>query len=150
MKFEDFESGVLRENKKLKVVIGFGVIFCMVVLALVFLEKRFVIYQGGEIFKERLLAVDVCREGFMSMASGSPNKQFVSSGIMEILKKDPFEIDSPEILKLNSLEENKCRLIIKANKKLRSFIVELVGDKANPFYYKLNELSEEEAPEEAE
>ena len=144
MKFEEFEAGFIRENRKLKlylIAIAGVLIAC---LGLILSERRYFIYSGGEIFQERLLAVDICREGFTQIVTGKPTDFFVTDGILKILKKTPFLFDNEQTLLLKAVEEGKCRLIARHKGKAYSFLITLQASKAYPFYYKVNQIDQVE------
>lgn len=95
-------------------------------------QRAYFIYQGGEIFKENLLLVDICKEGFQSIAKKNPQAFFVTDGIIAVLKNEPFEIEDHEISYLKSVDPTHCRLILKTLSGSRSFLLELKEDKSFP------------------
>ena len=144
MKFEEFEAGFIRENRKLKIFLVAITGILIACLGLVLTERRYFIVSGGEIFKERLLAEDICREGFSQIVTGKPTNFFVTDGILKILKKSPFLFQSEQTLLLKVVEEGKCRLIARSKGKVYSFLITLHQSTAYPFYYKVNQIDQVE------
>lgn len=146
--FSKFEASFVNKNRILWGALGISILLSSVTLFIVLGKQRYFVVSNGEIFRERPLSEDVCLESFTSMASGLPNKNLISDGIMKILDSDPFEIKVDQILKVKSREKGQCRLIIKSAGKLRSFLIGLIESNEYPFYFKLNQLDEIESKEE--
>lgn len=148
MKFEKFEADFVTENRKLKLML----VICVVVFALGSIvnasERKYFLYQGKAVFEERPLAVEVCRIGFLSLVEGDPNPFTITEQIISIVKKDPFKIAIEKILVVKSLDENRCKIILKSHGRLLAFEATLEGKDSNPFYYKLAQLDEVGAPKE--
>lgn len=142
MSFDKFQADFMKENRKLKIIIGVSLIIFSIGTITNLLERKYFIYQGGSIFEERPLAEEVCRLGFVSIVDGNPNPFVVSKGIIELVKKDPFALTINKILKLSSSELGSCHLILKADGRLMAFKVKLQGHETNPFFYKLIEIEE--------
>ena len=147
MKFEEFEAAFIRENRKLKIWFSVTLSVMAIIVLAMFFSRTYFVYQGGEIFKERLLAVDVCKEGFTGIVSGNPSSLFVADEIIKLLKKKPFDVDVTEILVAKSVEEYRCRIVAKTPKGLRSFLVTLAQDNGFDFQYKINQIDETEIKE---
>lgn len=142
MNYDEFENKFIKENRMLKIslVVIMGIMALSVFIA--YTSKVYFITRGGEIFKERLLLSDVCEKSFRSLTSGENHPFFLSSGIIEIVKKEPFLIDDYKVLKLSSMGEKFCQIIIKEGKTLRGFKAEFEQDSSSPFYFKLLNLEE--------
>ena len=144
MKLEVFENVIQKELKLLrKVVLSIGTAFSLI-LVLVLWSKQNLFFQRGDVLKERPLASFVCSEAFMSIASKKPTDVLVTDEIMNALKKDEFKVVADEVLLTQIIEENKCRIIVKGDEKVRSFLINLETNKKNTFYYKLSEINETE------
>jgi len=148
MKFEEFEAAFIRENRKLKIWFSAILSVMSVIVIAMFCSRTYFVHQGGEIFKERLLAVDVCKEGFLGIASGNPSPLFVIDEIRKLLKHTPFDVDVTDVLVARSVEEGKCRIVTKTPKGLRSFLVTLAQDNGFDFQYKIKQIDETEVKEE--
>ncbi|MBL7665289.1 MAG: hypothetical protein JNM93_09155 [Bacteriovoracaceae bacterium] len=142
MSFDDFSSSFVKENRKLKMALAISLIIFSIGTISLLAEKRYYLYQGGEIFDERPLAEEVCRQAFMTLAQGSPNPFVVSSEIIELVNKEPFSLTVDKILQIKSLEIGACKIILKSEGQLLAFKVILEGRDTNPFFYKLTELNE--------
>ena len=97
-----------------------SLLFCLILILMIF-EKRYFVYQGHQIFEERILAEKVCLEGFDSIVNGQPDSSIVSAGVISILKTDSFEIDYTKVLKLNSIERDFCQLIVTTGESILAF-----------------------------
>ena len=147
MSYEDFEAKFVKSNRYLMVMLISSLLLSGISTFLLYSKERYFVFASGEMFKERALNEQVCLESFKSIISDEPNPQVVSIAILEILKDSPFLLKIDEVLKLKSLEQGKCQIIVKSNKKLRSFNIEMIESDNFPFFYKLNAIDETEIKE---
>lgn len=146
--FEEFQAAFIKENRKLKIIIGLMIIIFGIGTTALLLQRKYFLYQGKEIFEERPLAVEVCRLGFMTLINGEPHPHVVTKGIIDLVKKEPFTIEVEKVLQLKSLEPGACKIVFRSDKKLVAFKIILDSSDSFPFFYKLNELVELSADEE--
>jgi len=144
MNYQNFEASFMRENRILKIGLTASLVLLVTLLLITRSQGAYFIYQGGEIFKENLLLVDICKEGFESLTKKSPHPYFVTDGIIKTLKREPFELGDYEISFLKSTDQNHCRLIVKTELSSRSFLIELKEDKEFPFAFKVSGIKESE------
>lgn len=144
MKLETFESSIQKELKLLRVIIVYAFIGFSFLMGLVLYSKNNYFFDKGEVFKERPMASFVCSTAFMSIVNKAPAYKLITDEILSALKKNEFGVVADDVLLLQVFEENKCRIIVKGDNKVRSFRIDLVSNKKNPFYYKLSEINEEE------
>jgi hypothetical protein len=142
MNFEDFESKVVGQNRTLWVALTISIIISSITLAFTVWNERYFVFSGGEIFKERPLAIHICKKGFESIMSGDPHGYFVTDGVLKLLEEEPFLIEIKEVIKLKSIETNRCHIVIKEKNLLRAFIITLISSDSFPFFYKLNQIDE--------
>jgi hypothetical protein len=142
MNFEDFEARFVKNNRYLVVMLISSLFLSGMCTFLLYSKERYFVFTSGEIFKERALSEQVCLESFKSIIIDEPNSQIVSDAILEILKDSPFTLEVDDVLKLNSLEKNRCQIIVKSKSKLRSFKIEMIESDEYPFFYKLNAIDE--------
>jgi hypothetical protein len=142
MNFDDFEMSYRKENRKLKLALAITLIITSLTTLSVLLQKKYYLYKGKEIFEERLLASEVCRLGFESLASGEPNTYVVTDEIIKLVNENPFALQVDKIIKLQSLEEGTCKIILKSQGKLVAFKIGLDESTLYPFNYKLIQLDE--------
>ncbi|HAZ13901.1 MAG: hypothetical protein A2X86_12990 [Bdellovibrionales bacterium GWA2_49_15] len=142
MKFSDFEAAFVRENRMLKALLCAALILSGLSTTLVLLGKSYVIFKGGGIFYERLLAEDVCREGFLSVVSGEPSKMLISSDLLAILSRDSISFPTLTLLKVESLERGACKVIMKSEDALHAFKVGLIEGNTLPFFYQIQQIDE--------
>lgn len=144
MNFDDFQNQFVKENRKLRALMGLSWLIFVGVFVLLVFEKKYFVFQGHPIFKERVLSESVCLTGFKSIVAGEPDPSTVTTGIIQILEKDPFVLHFEEVVALKSVEKGFCKLILENKGALRAFKIGLSEDDANPFYYKV--LSVDEIP----
>ncbi|HAZ12502.1 MAG: hypothetical protein A2X86_19790 [Bdellovibrionales bacterium GWA2_49_15] len=142
MKFSDFEAAFVRENRILKGLLSVALILSGLSTTLVLMGKSYVIYKNGAIFHERLLAEDVCREGFLSVVSGDPSKTLITSDLLSILARDSMLFPTMTLLKVESLERGACKVIMKSEEALHAFKLGLIEGNALPFYYQIQQIDE--------
>lgn len=148
--FKDYQNKYINQNRVLIATMISSLVLSSIVVFTLVTHKGIFYVQAGEVFKERPLAEEVCLLAFESITTGEPKSNIIDEGILEILSKDGFELTVDEILFVRSVEENKCRLLLKSNGKLLSFLVTLSADVQNPFYYKLFRLDEVPVGDEGE
>ncbi len=144
MKYQEFEAAFMRENRILKVGLALSMVLLLTLTFLTRMQKAYFIYQGGEIFKENLLLVDICKEGFESILKKKAHSFFVTDGIRSILKREPFDISEHEFLSVRELDQNHCKAILKTSEGLRSFVLELQKQKEFEFDFKISSIKETE------
>lgn len=142
MEFDNFEASFTKENRKLKGIILIVLVLTSISTVTILIQKKHYIYKGGEIFEERPLAEEICRRGFLSLASGEPNSHVVTKGIIELVEKNPFTLKVDKILKLYSSRVETCKIVLKSEGNLLSFKIGLAKNDSFPFYYKLVQLDE--------
>jgi hypothetical protein len=144
MKLESFENSVHLEMRFLrKAVIGVGAGFIIMFGLVLFMKINFFV-QGGEFIKNRALGASVCLDAFMGIVNHKPPTEKIEDEILNSLKKDEFSVVVDEVLAVQMIEENRCRLISQSGQVLRSFLIDLKGSEKNVFYFKLSEINEVE------
>ena len=144
MKFETFEAEFVRQNKQLRIILGVAILILVAILFLILSDKRYFVLKNSKLVSDRPLITWVCEESFQSITKGSPEKDLIDESILNELKKNQFKVSSDEVLSVLSLKENLCRIIVKGDGKIRSFLVTFKIDSAFPFHYKLLEINETE------
>lgn len=144
MKFETFESTYLKENKKLRLILGGSLLMLSLNTFLILGNKNYFVLKNSNLIATRPLLTWACEEAFQSIASGNPIKDLIEDSILNELRKNEFKVSSDEILNVLSLKPNVCRIIVKGEGRVRSFVVSFKESSGNPFYYKLSEINESE------
>lgn len=147
MSYDNFEASFTKANRNLKIVQSITLLVATVIIAMLFFQKRYYIYKGGPIFEERPLSEEVCRQGFVTIASGTPNPFLVVDEIIEMVKAEPFDVKIDKLLQVVSLEKGACKIVLLSEGKLAAFKITLDGGHSNPFYYKLLQIDEIPAKE---
>lgn len=147
MSYDNFEASFTKANRSLKIVLSITLIAATTIIVMLFFHKRYYIYKGGSIFEERPLAEEVCRQGFTTIAQGTPNPFLVVNEIIDLVKAEPFDVKIDKILQVVSLEKGACKIVLLSEGKLTAFKITLDGGHSNPFYYKLLQIDEVPAKE---
>jgi len=142
MNYADFSAKIIEENKKLKQVLAGSLILSTLSLVLILTQRRYFVTSNPEVFLDRPLTVDICRQGLLSIASNKLNRLFLIDEIYQQLKKVPYEMSVDEILFLKQIDPNKCKIIFKSSGKLLAFNIILQESSSYPFNYKLSGLIE--------
>jgi len=150
MSYDKFEASFTKENKSLKVLLVTNVAVAILLTVSLYFQRRYFIYKGGPIMEERPLAEEICRQGLVGLAEGSPNPYLVSQGIIDLVNSDPFDLKIDKIYQVQSLEKGACKIVLQSEGKLLAFKIILAGSNLNPFYYKLLQLDEIPAKEKEE
>jgi hypothetical protein len=144
MKFEEFENLYVKENRKLRFIMG-GVLLTLVLIIFLLLgDKKYFILRNSKLVNEKPLLTWVCNESFLSITQGTPEKNLISDSILNELKKQEFKVSVDEVLSVFEIKNDVCRIIVKGSGKVRSFLVSFKASKDYPFYYKLFEINETE------
>lgn len=142
MDFENYKASYLKENKKLKIALAITLIVSSLTTLSVLFQNKYYLYKGKEIFEERPLAIEICKLSFESLAMGEPNSYVVTDQIIDLVEKSPFSMQIDKILKLESLEEKSCKIILKSKGELVAFKINLEESVFYPFNYKLIQMDQ--------
>lgn len=142
MNFSDYEARLKVENRWMKLLVTGCLILMTMLLSLMWGERKFFVYQGREIFEERLLAVEVCRLSILSVLKGENNESLILSELKSILEREPFTFEVSAILALKSVQENQCQMVLRAENKVYGLRLTLLENSSYPFFYKLAQIDE--------
>ncbi len=142
MKFDDFKTLFVKENRKLKVFMLLVLILNGTSFLFVLGQRKYFIHRSGEIFSERPLVESICKESFESIITGENDTNLITKGILTLLKDSAFVIDKYKFLLIKSMDQDRCKIVLESDKKLRAFLITLRPHKNYPFYYKLNQVDE--------
>lgn len=144
MKYETFEAEFTKQNKQLRIVLGISVILMIVVLMLVLSDKKYFVLKNSNLVNDRPLLTWACDESFQSIAKKAPIKDLIEQSILNELGRSEFKVASDEVLSVLAVKNDLCRIIIKGDGKIRSFLIKFKTSNNYPFYYKLSEINESE------
>ncbi|QDK42393.1 hypothetical protein DOM21_13250 [Bacteriovorax stolpii] len=144
MKYETFEAEFVKQNKQLRLILGVAIFLMILILFFIVTDKKYFVLKNSKLINDKPLLTWACEESFQSIANGKPEKDLIDELILNELKKSPFKVDSDEVLSVITLKENLCRIIVKGEGKVRSFIVSFKSSSNFAFYYKLTEINETE------
>ncbi len=142
MNFSDYEARLKVENRWMKLLVTGSLVVMTILLVLMWGERKYYVYQGKEIFEERLLSSEICRLSILSVLRGDPNADLVLSELKAILDKEPYELQVEKVLALKSIEQNQCKMVLKAEGKIHGLKLTLIENDKFPFFYKLAQIDE--------
>lgn len=142
MNYDEFESYFIKQNKILLPIAICSLVINAVLLFMYVTSERYFVNLSGDIFNRELMLQSVCIESFNSLVSTDPSPNLITSGILEIVKKNPFDVGDFKVIKLTVNDQDQCHLIIKTESKLRSFRLSFLKDSGYAFYYQLDALDE--------
>lgn len=144
MKYETFEAEFVKQNKQLRLVLGVVILLLSIILFFTITDKKYFVLKNSSLVSSRPLLTWACEESFQSITKGKPEKDLIDESILNELKTTPFNVSSDEILNALAIKENLCRIIVKGDGKVRSFLINFKSNSGFPFYYKLSEINETE------
>jgi hypothetical protein len=144
VKFEEFENIYIKENKKLRLLMAGISLGLVLIIVLVLSDKKYFVLRDSKLITSRPLLTWVCNESFMSIAKGKPQKDLILKTILDELKKNEFKVSAEDVLSSLEVKDGLCRIIVKGEGKVRSFLVSFKSSADYPFYYKLSEITESE------
>jgi hypothetical protein len=113
-------------------------------LTLVLLDKKYFVLKNSKLVNDKPLLTWACEEAFVNITKKTPIKDLTENSILNELVRTEFKVNSDEILSVLAVKDNLCRIIVKGDGKVRSFLVNFNKSSDNPFYYKLSEINETE------
>ncbi len=144
MKFEKFEAHFVAQNLKLRYLLGATLLLLALSIGLQISDKKYFVLKNSELVQTRPLLTWVCEKAFMSISKGSPYRDLIDDSILVELKKNEFKVNAQEVLSVLALSEKTCRIIVKGEGEVRSFVVNFRSHNDYPFFFKLSEINEAE------
>jgi hypothetical protein len=142
VKYETLENVLMKELRLLRKTLVIVLVVFTFITLIVLVSKNKIFIQTGSMVSTRPLLTYVCKEAFLSVASNKPIGAFLTSEILNALKKTDFKVDIDVVLLNQEVDEGKCRIIVKGGERVRSFLINLVKSSGFEFYYKLSEINE--------
>ena len=144
MKYQEFESAFVKQNKNLRLALGTSIVVMVLNTFLILSDKKYFVLKNSKLVSSKPLLTWACEESFLSIARRTPFSDLIEDAIINELKKSEFKVSPDEVLSVLELKDNLCRIIVKGEGKVRSFIVSFNSNNNYPFYYKLSEINETE------
>lgn len=144
MKFETFEAEFVKQNKQLRIVLGISIILMAMNLTFVLADKKYFVLKNSKLVSDRPLLTWVCEEAFINITKKTPIKDITEGNILNELARSEFKVSSDEVLSVLAVKDDLCRIIVKGDGKVRSFLVNFNKNPNYPFFYKLSEINETE------
>jgi len=142
MKYETFEAEFIKQNKQLRLVLGAVVLLLGLILFFIITDKKYFVLKNSKLVSDRPLLAWACEESFQSITKRKPEKDLIDETILNELKKDSFNVSADEVLSVLPLKDDLCRIIVKGDGKVRSFLINFKSNSSFPFFYKLTEINE--------
>ena len=144
MKYETFEAEFIKQNKKLRLILGLAIFLLVLILFFITTDQKYFVLRDSKLVTSRPLLTWVCSESFTSIAKSKPQKDLILETILNELKKNEFKVSAEEVLSTLEVKDGLCRIIVKGEGKVRSFLVSFKSNVNYPFHYKLSEITESE------
>lgn len=144
MKFEKYESIFVKENRQLKLLLAGISVGLLIIILILLTDKKYFVLRNSSLVETRPLLTWVCQEAFLSTSNGKPVTDLISESILNELKKSEFKVSVDQVVSVLEINKENCRIIVKSEGKMRSFLIKFISSKDFPFFYKLNEINEAE------
>ncbi len=144
MKYETFEALFIKQNKQLRIVLAIAVLLLISILFFIVTDKKYFVLKNSSLVDARPLLTWACEEAFISTAKGKPIPDLISDSILNELKKSEFKVSVDEVISSIEFKKDTCRLIVKSDGRIRSFLISFESNKDFAFFYKLSEITETE------
>lgn len=142
--FEDFKSSFEKQNKILKISLLVSTGLLLVILFFTLMNRVYFLKSNAGMLSKTMPTEEVCFNGATSISkTGDLNSSFLNKNIIDYFKanpKDRFTIEKAFTPIL--LSENKCKVVVVDNGKLRAFVLTLDLNKSYPFGSKIADLNE--------
>lgn len=142
MKYETFEAEFIKQNKQLRLVLGVVALLLGLILFFIITDKKYFVLKNSKLVSDRPLLSWACEESFQSITKRKPEKDLIDESILNELKKNSFNVSADEVLSVLVLKDDLCRIIVKGDGKVRSFLINFKSNSSFPFFYKLTEINE--------
>lgn len=142
MKYETFEAEFIKQNKQLRLVLGVVALLLGLILFFIITDKKYFVLKNSKLVNDRPLLSWACEESFQSITKRKPERDLIDESILNELKKNSFNVSADEVLSVLALKDDLCRIIVKGDGKVRSFLINFKSNSSFPFFYKLTEINE--------
>lgn len=142
MKYETFEAEFIKQNKQLRLVLGVVALLLGLILFFIITDKKYFVLKNSKLVSDRPLLTWACEESFQSITKRKPEKDLIDETILNELKKNSFNVSTDEVLSVLAIKNDLCRIIVKGDGKVRSFLINFKSNSSFPFFYKLSEINE--------
>lgn len=142
MKYETFEAEFIKQNKQLRLVLGVVALLLGLILFFIITDKKYFVLKNSKLVNDRPLLSWACEESFQSITKRKPERDLIDESILNELKKNSFDVSADEVLSVLALKDDLCRIIVKGDGKVRSFLINFKSNSSFPFFYKLTEINE--------
>lgn len=142
MKYETFEAEFIKQNKQLRLVLGVVALLLGLILFFIITDKKYFVLKNSKLVSDRPLLSWACEESFQSITKRKPEKDLIDETILNELKKNSFNVSADEVLSVLAIKNDLCRIIVKGDGKVRSFLINFKSNSSFPFFYKLSEINE--------
>jgi hypothetical protein len=141
--FEDYKSSFEKQNKILKISMITIVALLTTCLFMINTNKTLFLRYNSEYLSKELPISDICYYSIKTIADKKLSTSFITKNIRDYFKENKrVAINATKIFNPIILSENKCKVIINDQDKLRAFVLNLEKNTSNPFLFKTIDVTE--------
>jgi len=141
--FEDFKASFEKQNFILKISILVIVGLLSACLFMINANKTMFLKLNSEYLTKEMPMKDICYFSIKTIVDKKLSTSFISSQIKDYFKENrKVAINASKIYDPIVLSENKCKVIINEQDKLKAFILTMEKNVSNPFLFKTVDINE--------
>jgi hypothetical protein len=141
--FEDFKASFEKQNFILKISILVIVGLLSACLFMINANKTMFLKLNSEYLTKEMSMKDICYFSIITIVDKKLSTSFISSQIKDYFKENrKVAINASKIYDPIVLSENKCKVIINDQDKLKAFILTMEKNVSNPFLFKTVDINE--------
>lgn len=141
--FHTFESGFLKQNNILKMLI---IVLISLVVILGYIAggmRTFFLVQNKDTFRTEITVAEICHEAFSTINNGVINSALLSEKLVNGIKHVGFTLNAERIFPPLVFEEDKiCKIVIRDKRGLRAFEAAVDKSSSHPLGVKLDDITE--------
>lgn len=141
--FEDFKASFEKQNFILKFSILVIVGLLSACLFMINANKTMFLKLNSEYLTKEMPMKDICYFSIKTIVDKKLSTSFISSQIKDYFKENrKVAINASKIYDPIVLSENKCKVIVNDQDKLKAFILTMEKNVSNPFLFKTVDINE--------
>lgn len=141
--FEDFKASFEKQNFILKISILVIVGLLSACLFMINANKTMFLKLNSEYLTKEMPMKDICYFSIKTIVDKKLSTSFISSQIKDYFKENrKVAINASKIYDPIVLSENKCKVIVNDQDKLKAFILTMEKNVSNPFLFKTVDINE--------
>ncbi len=141
--FEDFKATFEKQNFILKISILVIVGLLSACLFMINANKTMFLKLNSEYLTKEMPMKDICYFSIKTIVDKKLSTSFISSQIKDYFKENrKVAINASKIYDPIVLSENKCKVFVNDQDKLKAFILTMEKNVSNPFLFKTVDINE--------